>query len=148
MWRDNFTNEELKEIDTAIVNEVMNPFADYRGYFLIAKMAALLDQMEECHEDRNLLAMLAGRLSLGVGYPSGLGVDPDEPEWPVLFIELPNGQISYHLPADAVEGLWPVYRPSPELIGKLAHDGIIPEPNGWDGSDNEAKRARIRFYAR
>lgn len=36
-------------------------------------------------------------------YPSVmvLNADPDEPDWPVLFIDLPTGQVSWHInPAD------------------------------------------------
>ncbi len=28
---------------------------------------------------------------------AGIRFDPEEPDWPVAFIELPTGQISYHL---------------------------------------------------
>lgn len=32
------------------------------------------------------------------GYEVGIRIDPLQPEWPVVFIELPNGQISWHMP--------------------------------------------------
>lgn len=31
-------------------------------------------------------------------YEAGIRVDPKEPEWPVAFIGLPTGQVSWHMP--------------------------------------------------
>src|SRR4029077_1228676 len=32
------------------------------------------------------------------GYPAGVRHDTAEPEWPVFYIELPTGQVSWHMP--------------------------------------------------
>jgi hypothetical protein len=32
------------------------------------------------------------------GYPAGVRFDRDAPEWPVVYIELPTGQVSWHVP--------------------------------------------------
>lgn len=37
------------------------------------------------------------------GIPVGIRNDPQEPEWPVVYFELPTGQISYHMPEHPVE---------------------------------------------
>jgi hypothetical protein len=37
-----------------------------------------------------------------LGYPAGFRIDPTEPEWPVAYIELPTGQVSWHLPQHPV----------------------------------------------
>lgn len=31
------------------------------------------------------------------GYQAGVRMDPEDPEWPVVFIELPQGQVSWHM---------------------------------------------------
>jgi len=36
--------------------------------------------------------------ALEMGFEAGVRLDPAEPEWPVVFIELPNGQVSWHMP--------------------------------------------------
>ena len=40
------------------------------------------------------------------GYRTGIAIDPAEPAWPVVYIELPTGQVSWHMPAhgDAYDG--------------------------------------------
>lgn len=53
------------------------------------------------------------------GLNSGFRFDPAEPEWPVAFIELPTGQISWHLPQ---------------------------HPTEWDGHTTEEKFERIRRF--
>jgi len=53
------------------------------------------------------------------GYPTGYRIDPLEPEWPVAFIELPTGQISWHMPQF---------------------------PNPWDGHTASEKMDRIDRY--
>ncbi len=47
---------------------------------------------------RNLNVYLALAAALRCGYPAGIKVDEREPEWPVAFIDLPTGQVSWHLP--------------------------------------------------
>ena len=32
------------------------------------------------------------------GFSCGFRLDPDEPEWPVAYIDLPTGQVSWHMP--------------------------------------------------
>jgi hypothetical protein len=50
------------------------------------------------YDNRNLLVYEAIALAQRIGYDAGIRLDPKEPEWPVAFIELPTGQISYHVP--------------------------------------------------
>jgi hypothetical protein len=124
MWRDSFTDEELKEIDNALVADVMH-FEDFRGYRLIARLAVALEEMEDRYDDRNLLVLLAGRLALRSGYRTG--ITPTSQEWATVFIDLPNGQVSFVIPIELIEGLWPTY------------------DKEWDGAD---VRSRVRFYVR
>lgn len=85
----------------------------------------------EAYEDRNLLALLCGELARELGYTTGFRVDPDEPDWPVLIITLPTGQISYHLPKALVTELFPTLK---------------MHPDRWDGHTTEQKRLRIKKH--
>lgn len=58
---------------------------------------------------------IAGKL----GYKVGVRLDPAEPEWPVVFIELPTGQVSWHMQQ---------------------------YPTPWDGHTTEQKYERIRQF--
>lgn len=50
------------------------------------------------YETRNICVLLALGAARNAGYEAGVRIDPKEPEWPVAFIELPQGQVSWHLP--------------------------------------------------
>lgn len=54
-----------------------------------------------------------------VGWNCGIKIDPEEPDWPVIYIDLPTGQVSWHV---------------------KAYDGE------WDGHDNEEKAKRIAQF--
>ena len=56
-----------------------------------------------------------------LGYEAGFRIDPAEPEWPVAFIQLPTGQVSWHMPQFPLE---------------------------WDGHTTEEKNARIVSFFR
>lgn len=73
------------------------------------------------YESRNRLLMLAMGAAQMEGVPCGLRIDPSEPEWPVVYFELPepSGQVSFHLPQHE--------RP-------------------WDGHDKAEAHARIARY--
>lgn len=47
---------------------------------------------------RNRKVLQALGLAAEIGYPCGVRLDPEVPEWPVIYIELPVGQVSWHLP--------------------------------------------------
>jgi len=68
---------------------------------------------------RNGLIYNALSVATRYGYPCGFAIDPAEPDWPVAYIDLPNGQVSWYLPA---------------------------YPGQWDGHDAIAKSTRIRAY--
>jgi len=44
------------------------------------------------------LVLEAMRLANKAGYETGFRIDQAEPEWPVAYIELPEGQVSWHMP--------------------------------------------------
>lgn len=79
--------------------------------------------MDEIYRQRNELAAALARL-----FPSCIGIDPEEPDWPVLYIQLPSGQVSYHFsPTDL------------DLIEDITRSETVV----WDGHTNEDKSLRL-----
>lgn len=66
-------------------------------------------------------------------YPSCVGVDEREPEWPVIYILLPSGdQVSWHV--------------SSADMDLFAH--VKEGQMQWDGHDTEEKYRRLDRYTR
>ncbi len=86
--------------------------------------------LDDAYFDRNQAILALGRLALKLGYNAGLKADPAEPDWPVLMIDLPTGQVGWHLPKDEVLGEWPEYKAE------------------WDGHTLEEKRKRLEDFIR
>lgn len=84
--------------------------------------------LDEVYADRNLLAQLAAKFAADIGMPVGMANDPAEPGWPIIYIELPTGQVSWHVPAD-------------EVVERLT-----PYHGVWDGHSTEEKLARIQAF--
>ncbi len=83
---------------------------------------------DDVYRDRNLLAQLAAVLAQRCGLHVGTGVDAEEPDWPVIYIDLPSGQVSWHIP-------------SAELVARLD-----PYGRDWDKHDGPEKEHRIRAF--
>ena len=91
------------------------------GFLLLAatlKTICLYDGRQD-YELREQAVMEAMAVARGLGFRCGYRIDPEEPDWPVAFIQLPTGQVSWHMPQ-------------------------FPDP--WDGHDNEEKRRRIVLF--
>lgn len=84
--------------------------------------------LQDAYTDRNQAALLAAHLARMLGMKTGWHIDHIEPEWPVLFIELPTGQVSWHIPKAEAGAYHPVWF------------------DGWDGHTVEEKRRRIRQF--
>lgn len=94
-------------------------------------ITTLLADRDAVYADRNRAVQLAAALAAQLGYRVGLGVDRDEPDWPVLFIDLPGGQqVSWHIARGEI------------LPGWDAYEGT------WDGHNDQEKATRIRRYVR
>lgn len=50
------------------------------------------------YAERYHLVFKAIHYALVIGYDAGIRIDPKEPKWPVAYIELPTGQVSWHMP--------------------------------------------------
>lgn len=71
---------------------------------------------------------------LAASYPSTIGYhDPHEPDWAVVIIDLPTGQVSWHVsPQDM------------DLFTRVRHTEI----STWDGHTTEEKYARLDAHTR
>jgi hypothetical protein len=65
-------------------------------------------------------------------HPSVLveGADPAEPDWPVIYITLPTGQVSWHLSPDDTD-----------LFGHVPRGAAV-----WDGHDTAEKYRRLHAH--
>ncbi|HEX3781730.1 MAG TPA: hypothetical protein VHX38_18865 [Pseudonocardiaceae bacterium] len=65
------------------------------------RLAGVLQQIVEHDTDYDVrypLVFEALALALDLDMRAGIAIDPAEPDWPVVYIELPTGQTSWHLP--------------------------------------------------
>lgn len=82
-----------------------------------------MDDLTSVYRERaHLVAHLASV------YPSAIGTDPAEPDWPVVYIDSPAGQLSWHI--------------SPDDAPLFAHVDRS-ESVTWDGHTTEQKYARL-----
>ncbi len=84
-----------------------------------AELLLSIKQHDLDYDVRNRLVIHALGFADLLGYLSGIRIDPAEPEWPVAYIELPQGQITYHL---------------------------SQHPLPWDGHSTATKFERIEAY--
>ena len=91
-------------------------------------MTKPLQSKEEVYEDRNLLAQAALRMAKSLNYR--VRIKDYDSEWPIVYIELPTGQISYHI---AKKDLY--FKEEPSFLE-------------WDGHDREERKERILSYIR
>jgi len=89
------------------------------------------ERLSVAYAERNLVAQLAAHFADELGWPVWWGVDPAEPDWPVLYIEGPTGQVSWHMP-------------KAEAIGRYSDPGSRLVEKRWDGHTTEEKDDRIR----
>lgn len=89
------------------------------------------ERLAEAYADRNLVVQAFGQAMEALGWRVAWGIDPSEPDWPVLYIETPEGQVSWHVPKGER-----IYEPR-DRSGSRG-------PVKWDGHSNEEKAARLR----
>ena len=81
---------------------------------------------DEAYVDRNLAVQVLAILANQKGYQ--IGIRNREDDWPILYVELPTGQVSWHIPKDEIVALLPDY------------------PGEWDSHDLKEKRDRLRRF--
>jgi hypothetical protein len=79
----------------------------------------LIEEHDTDYDARYPLVLWALSVAADEGYQAGIRIDPSQPEWPVVYIALPQGQISWHMPQF---------------------------PDAWDGHDTPTKYARVRAF--
>ncbi|MDE2102557.1 MAG: hypothetical protein KGL39_35245 [Patescibacteria group bacterium] len=93
---------------------------------VMQRLSARIHEQEEviqaAYRERNAVVAALGRL-----FPSWVGTDAEEPDWPVLYISLPTGQVSWHFSAADANLL----------------DGIPRGDGVWDGHTTAEKYARL-----
>jgi hypothetical protein len=94
---------------------------------VLERLDECANALEDVYADRNRLVQLAARLAEMLGYEVRWGDDPASPGWPVLYIELPTGQVSWHIPRASC----------------LLRAGTRGK---WDGHDSEEKTRRITAF--
>jgi len=97
-------------------------------------MQAISEEKNSIYTERNLCVALIAQYAKSVGHKVGIkehqGEDWED-EWRnVLFIDLPTGQVSWHLHKD-------------ELVN---FPGIGPYTGEWDGHDTEGKYRRVKAF--
>ncbi len=99
------------------------------------------EALNAVYRERNLLVQLVAdmalrlsRLGLRKAWDAWRGTDPDEPDWPVIYIRTPAGQISWHLPLDEL------VVDLPDMTGKDLYK--------WDKHTDEEKWERVRRLLR
>lgn len=122
--------EEEKQSDCDEAHKILSLVAPYlRSKIHTSDLLTLPEQLanhlhnlvkyDKQYDVRYGLVISAFYKAWALGYKVGIRFDANEPEWPVIFIELPTGQISYHMP---------------------------PHHCVWDGHTSEEKLARIREF--
>lgn len=69
----------------------------------LAKVLLEIEENDQNYEIREKLVYKALYLAKDLGLSAGIRVDPDSPDWPVVTIMLPTGQISWHNPKSEIE---------------------------------------------
>lgn len=64
----------------------------------LPELLPLIEANDTNYEERYRLVLEAVARAASVGIPAGFRLDPSEPEWPVAFIQLPTGMVSWHMP--------------------------------------------------
>ncbi len=89
------------------------------GLLHLRAMLGMMERHDTDYDTRYHLVIGAISAALSSGYKAGFRIDPSDPEWPVAYIELPTGQVSWHMPQ---------------------------HPQSWDGHSTEEKYRRIREF--
>lgn len=79
--------------------------------------------MDSVYRERGRLVAFLAAL-----YPSSWGTDPAEPDWPVVYVHTPEGQLSWHIAPDDFG-----------LFSHVPHDESVV----WDGHTTEEKYRRL-----
>lgn len=88
------------------------------------------DALTAAYAERNAVVLAFAHLADARGWTVGQLVDEHEPDWPVLMIDTPAGQVSWHFKADEMPPKMPAY------------------PGEWDGHTTPEKYERLATLIR
>lgn len=94
---------------------------------------AQLDQrraLDAVYAERNAVVLAFAHFADELGWTVGQAADPNEPDWPVLMIDTPCGQVSWHFKREEMPPKMPPY------------------PRGWDGHSDKEKYDRLSRLVR
>lgn len=80
-----------------------------------------IEENDTNYKVRYDLVLRAMLFANDLGFATGIRIDYDQQEWPVVYIELPTGQVSWHMPQHVV---------------------------AWDGHDTRTKYQRINEWVK
>ena len=81
---------------------------------------------DEAYLDRNLAVQIFAVMARHIGY--NVGVKNRNDEWPILYVDLPTGQVSWHIPKEEIAAYFPDYS------------------DEWDGHNVNEKRNRLMRF--
>lgn len=81
--------------------------------------------LDAAYAERNAVVLAFAHMAELMGWAVGKAVDEAEPDWPVLLIDTPAGQVSWHFQAHELPPTVPTY------------------PGEWDGHDTPEKYDRL-----
>jgi hypothetical protein len=90
--------------------------------------------INDIYTERNIAVAMALAMAVKLEYDINIHVGEDK-DWIVVFITLPTGQVSWHIPRSEYWEYFPGYTP-------------VAMDNPWDGHTTEQKNERIRDYAK
>lgn len=89
------------------------------------------DSLSEAYFDRNQAWLAFAKLAQAQGLKVARR-ETDDPKWPVVYIELPNGQVANHIPKEECDVATWLDREADE--------------SSYDGHDLEIKRERMEAF--
>jgi hypothetical protein len=82
----------------------------------------------DVYSERNRVVQALGRMAKQIGYNVGIKDDKEDKQYVILYIDLPTGQVSWHIPRKEIVGKFPQYS------------------GDWDKHDTKSKVKRVVKY--
>lgn len=143
LYREEEVRQELEgmrlelRLQKEMIREHVHPGSGDGGTYLPSGRAVFPSlgkpDIDDVYTERNLIVQLCAYLTRFCPrtlWDAWRGTDPTEPDWPVIYIKTPAGQISYHMPREEL------LLNLPDMTGKDLYK--------WDEHTNEEKYERIK----